>query len=105
LKRLDEWLGQGVRANCGGDEESGGEAAKMQVLPQDVCQVHPSGGFGESDDSFLRPGEISTVGVVMMMMVVVVAVVMVVVMMMMIIGGFSDAAKSVAMENEKIGGI
>ena len=64
MKRLDEWLGQGVRANCGGDEESGGEAAKMQVLPQDVCQVHPSGGFRERDDSFLRAGEISAVDAV-----------------------------------------
>lgn len=82
----------------------------MQVLPQDVCQVHPSGGFRERDDSFLRAGEISAVDavwvVMVMVMVVVVTVVMVVMMIVVvIIGGFCDAAKSVAMENEKIGGI
>lgn len=94
----------------------------MQVLSQDICQVHPSGGFGERDNRLLGPGEISTIDavrVVMMVVVVVVMVTMMVVMVVMtvmvmmvvvvavvvIVGGFSDASKPVTRENEKFGGI
>jgi len=98
----------------------------MQVLSQDICQVRPSGGFGECDNRLLGPSEISNIDavrvvmmmvvvvvvvtlmfvmVVMVVMVVVVTVMVVVVAVMVIVGGFSDAAKAVTRENEKFGGI
>lgn len=64
LHRPDQGFRQGVRANRGGDEQSGGDAAQMQMLPQDIRQVHPSSGFGEPDDRFLRPREIGVIGAV-----------------------------------------
>lgn len=75
------------------------------MLPQDICQVHPSRGFGETDDRSLRPCEISTIDAVRVVVVVVpvpiaVIVVVVVVMVVVVSGGFSDATKPVVMEDE-----
>lgn len=89
------------------------------MLSKDICQVHPSGGFGERDNRLLGPSEISTIDavrVVMMVMVVVVVVTLMVLMVVMvvvtlmvvmvvIIGGVSDAAIPARRENEKFGGI
>jgi len=97
----------------------------VQVLSQDICQVHPSGGFGEGDNRLLWPSETSTIDavrvvmmmvvvmvvvavvtfmvvmvVVTLMVVVVVTLMVVVVVVVVIIGEVSDAAMPVTRERE-----
>ena len=101
MERLDDWFGEQVRASSGSNKQCGGAAAELEVLPQVICQVHPSDGFSEPDHCSLGPIQLTRI---MMMVVMVMVMVMIMVMfmmmvVMMVVVVISDAADS------EIGGI
>ena len=103
MERLDDWFGEQVRASSGSNKQCGGAAAELEVLPQVICQVHPSDGFSEPDHCSLGPIQFTRImmvvmgmgmGMIMVMVMFMFMFMVMVMVVMMVVVVISDAADS-----------